>query len=134
MFNDTFKILPKAMDASVLRHKMISQNLANKNTPNYKRKYVSFEEELNKSIDNNSDQDLKLNTNNSKHITNFKNIDEVNPSVKVDDSKSFENDGNNVDEDKEFSLMIQNSMKYTGLSRLMTYSIQRYNTAVRSGR
>ncbi|PWJ96238.1 flagellar basal-body rod protein FlgB [Oceanotoga teriensis] len=134
MFNDTFKILPKAMDASVLRHKMISQNLSNKNTPNYKRKYVSFEEELNKSIDNNSDQDLKLNTNNSKHITNFKNIDEVNPSVKVDDSKSFENDGNNVDEDKEFSLMIQNSMKYTGLSRLMTYSIQRYNTAVRSGR
>ena len=39
--------LEKSLDASWLRNDIISQNIANVDTPNYKRKEVKFEEYLN---------------------------------------------------------------------------------------
>ncbi len=39
-------LLEKALAGSSLRHKVISNNIANINTPGYKRMEVSFEEEL----------------------------------------------------------------------------------------
>ena len=51
LFNRIFdsapiNLLEKALAGSSLRHKVISDNIANINTPGYKRKEVSFEEEL----------------------------------------------------------------------------------------
>ncbi|MDB5102934.1 MAG: flagellar basal-body rod protein FlgB, partial [Fibrobacteres bacterium] len=43
---DTRQMAYKSLDASVLRGKAIAQNLANIETPGYKRKEVNFEEQL----------------------------------------------------------------------------------------
>jgi len=40
-------VLEKSLDAALLRNEAISQNIANVDTPGYKRKTVAFEEYLN---------------------------------------------------------------------------------------
>ncbi len=47
---NTYNLLKKSMDASALRGKVIANNVANINTENYKKLYVTFEETLNDSM------------------------------------------------------------------------------------
>lgn len=132
MFDINFDVLPKAMDASLKKQQTIAQNLANYNTPNYKRKTVAFEEELSKALGNNNE--LKLKTTKARHLNNTLSYKKVQGEVKTQDHTSLRNDGNNVDIDAEVSDMVQNTLKFNGLSRMMTYAINRYSTAIRSVR
>lgn len=132
MFDQNFKVLPVALDYTSKKHKIISQNISNFNTPNYKRKVVSFEDELRKALGKTSN--IALRTNNEKHITNQPSFHNLKPKIIEDKSKSIRNDGNNVDIDVEMSDMIQNSLKYQAYSRLMTYATQRYETVLRGAR
>ncbi|CEP78558.1 MAG TPA: flagellar basal body rod protein FlgB [Defluviitoga tunisiensis] len=133
MFDDiNFNLIPKTLNALSLRHTVISQNISNYNTPGYKRKYVDFESELQKCISENNVLNLK--TNNTKHINNTSSLEIIQATIKEDDSKSLRDDDNNVDPDKEFVSMIENTFKYNTLSRMMTYAIQRYDTAIRGGK
>jgi len=120
------------MDALSLRQNVIAENIANYETPGYKRKYVDFEIELQKAL--NEDSSLTLKVNRDQHINNTLSLEKIQPNIKIDDSKSLRDDGNNVDPDMELIRMIQNTLKYNTLSRLMTYSIQRYETAIRGGK
>ena len=43
----TYNLMKSGLNAAQLRSKTIANNIANINTPNYKRKYVKFEETLN---------------------------------------------------------------------------------------
>ena len=45
-------ILNKSMDALWQRERVIADNIANATTPGYKRKVLSFEEELAQKLDN----------------------------------------------------------------------------------
>ena len=45
-------LLKKSMDASSYRGRVISNNIANYNTPGYKRHYVTFEETLKDNLNN----------------------------------------------------------------------------------
>ncbi|MDD5090603.1 MAG: flagellar basal body protein, partial [Candidatus Wallbacteria bacterium] len=48
--DDTQVVLEKGLDVAALRHQVITQNIANVNTPGYKLKDVSFEDQLNRSL------------------------------------------------------------------------------------
>lgn len=57
--NNHTRLLAKSMDAYALRQRMTSMNVANIDTPGYKRVQVSFEDELQKAeLRGTSDQDL----------------------------------------------------------------------------
>ena len=47
---DYINVLDKAADASWLRNEAISNNIANVDTPNYKRQDVAFETELTRAL------------------------------------------------------------------------------------
>jgi flagellar basal-body rod protein FlgB len=130
--NINFEIIPNTMDALSLRQNVISQNIANYETPGYKRKYVDFENELQKALS--EDSALTLKVNRDQHINNTLSLGKIQPNIQIDDSKSLRDDGNNVDPDVELVRMTQNTLKYNTLSRLMTYAIQRYETAIRGGK
>ena len=49
-YNQTFDILQRGLDCTTLRHQTIANNIANVNTPHYKRKEVTFEGELHRAI------------------------------------------------------------------------------------
>jgi len=63
MFNSLFYTIPAAMNATMLREKIIAHNIANVETPGYKRMDVIFEDELRKVLES---DDLKLKTDSEK--------------------------------------------------------------------
>lgn len=72
-----YGLMKMGLDATELRSRTIANNIANINTPNYKRRYVTFEESLKNEINN-----AKI-------------------EVKVDKDSIVREDGNNVDLENE---------------------------------
>lgn len=92
-FSSNIQRLPQLLDAAELRHRVISHNLANVNTPGYTRQDVKFEEQLAQAIKSRSDLASK-----------------VTPEVADDNSASMRADGNNVDIDREIGQMNKNAI------------------------
>jgi flagellar basal-body rod protein FlgB len=95
------------------RQNVISSNIANINTPNYKTKDLVFENEL-KKVD--EEKDLELYTTNSKHIKAGMDSSNTNE-PKIIDVKGLEeqNDGNNVNLDTQISEMSKNKVVFDAL-------------------
>jgi len=124
LFNANFQIIKSAMDVAMLRQSVSAQNIANAETPGYKRKYVVFEELLKESMK------LQLSTTDSRHIESTQRI--VQPRIEREDSFFYKNDQNGVDVDFEIAQMTANGLRYEVLSRLMSKNIEFYNIVVRS--
>lgn len=128
-----FKALEKALDASWLRNEAISQNIANADTPNYKRKTVEFEEQLNQAL---GESRLQGRRTHERHIPIGKrSIDNVVPKVTEDHKAlSMRLDGNNVDIDNEMASMAKNSIKYNVLVQGLNSGLSRIKYVIGEGR
>ena len=108
---DYINVLEKAADASWLRDQCIANNIANGDTPGYKRQDVDFESVLEKELG----------------YRRFQSMDEKVGNVVLSRLKvgaytdaagfSYRTDRNNVDIENENVLMAQNQLKYQGLMR-----------------
>ncbi|MGQ9856398.1 MAG: flagellar basal body rod protein FlgB [Fervidobacterium sp.] len=127
MFNSNFDTLKTALDVQMKRQELHAQNIANAETPGYKKKYIAFEEYLQA-----SKMKLKLSTTNEKHLPTFPKV--VTAKQITQKSTSLTNDGNNVDIDMEVTEMVKDALRYQVLSRLMSANIDRYNTVIRNTR
>jgi len=113
IFNNS-NLLEKALDVSSLRHQIISNNIANVNTPEYQRKEVKFEKMLEGALDAGAD------------------VNNVKPRVKTDLSEAFGRiDGNNVNLDKEMSDLATNTIKYNALIRQLSSKFQNMQTVLK---
>ncbi len=108
-------ILSKALEATWVRNKAIAENLANVDTPNYKRKDVDFADYLQEAIRKN---DESLNT--------------VKPRVYRDYSGfSYRQDGNNVDLDMEMGFLAENQIRHEILVSQVNYNFRRMNSVLK---
>ncbi|SCY58755.1 MULTISPECIES: flagellar basal body rod protein FlgB [unclassified Butyrivibrio] len=106
---DYINVLDKAADASWLRNEVIANNLANVDTPGYKRQDLNFEDELERALGNSRyvSMDAK--------VAGLKEH-ELRPRVINDYSNfSYRLDKNNVDIDTESVTLAANQIKYQGL-------------------
>ena len=107
--NDSgLQFIKLGLDASALRSKVIANNMANVNTENFKKSYVSFEENLNNEVSK-----FNLKKTNSNHLSG--NLDNSIISVEEDGSTSMRTDGNNVDIDLEKVNQASNTLMYNAL-------------------
>jgi len=114
--------LQKALDASWLRNEVISNNIANVDTPGYKRKTVKFEEFLSSEM-----KTGKI----SKGQTRLKSSDIM---VSQDYSTlSYRSDGNNVDIENEMAELATNSLRYNTLIQKMNGDFQNLRKVIRGG-
>lgn len=106
---DYVRVLDRAADASWLRNEAISNNIANVNTPGYKRQDVAFESVLQKALGHNRYQstDAKVAAAKSKNLSVRTYTDYGNYSYRLD--------GNNVDIENENVMLAENQLKYQGL-------------------
>ncbi|KJS87524.1 MAG: hypothetical protein JM58_04085 [Peptococcaceae bacterium BICA1-8] len=131
--NKTMDILRTSLDAVSLRHKTISNNIANINTPNYKRQLVNFEEELGKHLLN-SQKITPLRKTNPQHITSEnRDYSVIKPEVK-EDKAILRTDGNNVDIDLELSILAENTVKFNVLSQTINGKFSQLKSVIRGGR
>jgi flagellar basal-body rod protein FlgB len=115
-------LVQRALDASSLSHSVIANNIANVDTPGFKRSEVVFNEQLKSAIQarQNESSQLGLATTDPRHIAldGVPALSSIQPKVTTDLSSSLRNDGNNVDIDTEVSLLAQNTVWYQTLSQI----------------
>ncbi|MDN5078191.1 flagellar basal body rod protein FlgB [Aliarcobacter butzleri] len=92
------------------KQKVISSNIANVNTPNYKTKDLVFEEELDK---NSNMLQLKRTTNN--HMYNLDFTQSSNQKLIQVPGLVEQNDGNNVNLDSQMSEQSKNKILFDGI-------------------
>ncbi|QKF72577.1 flagellar proximal rod protein FlgB [Aliarcobacter faecis] len=89
------------------RQKVISSNIANINTPNYKTKELVFDDELNLSMKNS----LQMNQTNTKHMKNVDIASNLsNPRLVEVKGLQEQNDGNNVNLDSQLGEQSKNKV------------------------
>ena len=101
-----YDLLKKALDVSSVRRDVISNNLANINTKNFKRSDVKFESFLNSEIGA-----VNLKTTNDKHIS----LENGYYRIVQDKGTTMRRDGNNVDLDIEKANQAANTLMYNAL-------------------
>ena len=118
MFNQT-NIIGLALDATWKRNQVISENIANVDTPGYKRKDVSFENYLEKAI----------RTTDTDSVTQ---LNRVQARVYTDNSHlSYRKDGNNVDVDTEMVSLAENQVRYNTMISQVNYDFQRLKAVIK---
>ena len=124
-------ILEKSLNATWLRNDVIAQNIANDDTPMYKRKDVAFEDVLNASVNK-----LEAKVTNKRHIPfNTGNIDNIQPQITESNSDvSMRIDGNNVDIDNEMASLAKNTIKYNTLVQMINGSYSKIKNVISEGR
>ncbi|MBO5302598.1 MAG: flagellar basal body rod protein FlgB [Lachnospiraceae bacterium] len=118
-------VLNKAADASWLREETIANNIANADTPGYKRKDVNFESALRTELGN-----MKYNTLDSK-VDNVS-LSRLNVSTYVDASNySYRIDKNNVDIDTENVELASEQIRYSALTDSITQEFSRLKSVIK---
>lgn len=117
-------VLNKAADAANTRNEIITNNLANVDTPNYKRKDVSFENYLEQELLGGNPLEERIAEVNT-HLADFGGF------IYTDSSSlSYRLDGNNVDVDTEEAMLAENQIRYNTLVSLIGQEYARYKTVL----
>lgn len=123
----------KTLDAVWTRNEVIAQNIANVDTPGYKRRTVAFEEYLDDALDKDG---FKGFTTDKRHIQIGGGSLE-NAKIKI--TKEYKNlstrlDGNNVDIESEMASLAKNNIRYNTLVQSISGGYQRLKSVISEGR
>lgn len=138
MFNNTtfgksLDILQRTMDVSLLRREVISNNIANAETPNFKRTDVAFEASLARALRTENSTPFKMKLTHEKHIPNDRKVSykTIKPRRILDFQSQTDNNGNNVDIEKEMMDVVKNQMRYQLMTQSVSKQFQKINMVVR---
>lgn len=124
-------LLHKALDGTWLRDKAINHNISNVNTPNYKRLEVNFQDKLKLAMK--KGQEDKLVKTHKKHLPISKEIDDLEPTIKIDKGHSYRFDKNNVNIDTESAELAKNTIMYNALADQMGREFERIKNVIIEG-
>ncbi len=119
MFDST-NALQTGLNACTLRNQVISNNIANADTPNFKASNVEFEEYVNAAMD---DEDLVEKIGSG----------EISAQVVTDTDTTMRADGNNVDIENEMSRLAENNIQYYALLEKLNSEFSQLRTAIMEG-
>lgn len=117
ILNDAINtILVKQMDASTLRQQVIADNIANVNTPGFKKSAVNFQHQLRAALDGNF---MGMKTTNKRHINDGSpdKLEELAPEVIKTGGTAMKAGLNNVDLDEEMVNLAANTLMYQFAAR-----------------
>lgn len=125
-----FTMLEGGLDASSLRQKALADNIANVDTPGFKRSDVDFDSVLQAALKNKDTGDITLKRTSSRH---FPGTGMVSGNFVIqDNSTTFRNDGNNVDIDLEMTRLAENTLQYNALSSALTSQLGMLRQVIQS--
>lgn len=115
-------VLQQAADASWLRNSIISNNIANVDTPNYKRQDVQFETYLIEQLAGGDTMDSYV---------DGMDLSTLEPTIYTDNANlSYRLDGNNVDIDTENAEFAKNQIKYNVMTDAISQEFSRIKTVL----
>lgn len=149
-------LLELGLDGASLRQKALANNIANVNTPDYKRKDVDFISTLKSIVDKSNNQlaevshkladlanlslkstNISLKTTDESHLkgaNSIKSSQSIKPfkQITVLDT-SYRNDGNNVDIDVEMAELAKNNIYYNTLAQQINERFKNLNDVITKG-
>lgn len=128
---DKIDLYKKALDWAWKRNEIISNNIANADTPGYKAKDLNFEAFLQKSL--NQEESLELVTTDERHIKESSSSPDNSVEV-LDSSLQMRLDQNTVDIEQEMGKLLQNSLYFDGVSLQLSREINKWKTVIKEGR
>ena len=124
---DYINVLGKAADGAWARNEALANNLANVNTPGYKRKDVSFETELRHAL-----KASKYKSLDAKVADANLHLDRLEPRAYTDiPNWSYRMDKNNVDIDTENVELASNQIKYNGIVTSLDNEFKNLKTVIK---
>jgi flagellar basal-body rod protein FlgB len=135
MFPDdlTTAVLTQAMAGYSARNTAIANNIANADTPDYKRVDVSFESALADAVDADRER-LKMDVGSSISAIDgsdvTRQVDEVAPKVMSTDTTTMRVDGSNVDPDDEMARLSANQLASSTVVSLLDKRFSQFRTAI----
>lgn len=125
-------LLTYTLDALSLRQRVTANNIANVNTPGFKRGTVPFEAELRRAIDMSRSTLLPSRTH-PRHLLP-KSYTPQAPSVVVDRSTTIRNDGNNVDIEREVAQQAKDALLYQAVISQVNRRFGALRSVIHDGR
>ena len=130
--NQSINLLERSLDASSLRQKVLSNNIANIDTPNFKRSDVAFETVLRNTLEGNT---LSGRRTDERHIAiGTSSSSEVLPEVYTERNTTLRNDGNNVDIDSEMTSLATNQIQFNALVQQINHHLGLMKYAISEGK
>ncbi|NUK29111.1 flagellar basal body rod protein FlgB [Parageobacillus sp. VR-IP] len=128
LFSHTIKMLEQGLDYAALREKVIANNIANADTPNYKAKDVQFKAELVRAM-----HSLEAKRTNPKHLPFSHSMNEKFV-VATKGNLVYNHNGNDVDIDREMSNLAENQIYYNALIERLSGNLTTLKTVIRGGK
>ncbi|MCA0754029.1 flagellar basal body rod protein FlgB [Paenibacillus sp. N4] len=126
-----FGRLESAVYAAEMRQRVISNNVANADTPHFKRSEVLFEELLEQAAGGLQPQHLSGKRTDEKHrAIGISSANLPFPKVKTDKTTAMNNNENNVDIDREMSLLAKNQLSYNLYVQQINHEVRMMRTAI----
>ncbi|MEW5813887.1 MAG: flagellar basal body rod protein FlgB [Spirochaetota bacterium] len=132
-FGKTIDLLHRSMDVAMLRRDVISNNIANTDTPNFKRSTVNFESELKRALESEKVKAMPAFVTDPRHMPFFRAVDyrTVKPRVLLDYLTTAKNNGNNVDIEEEMMNSLENQLNYDLMTRTLSFQFSQVNLVLR---
>ncbi|OGI02702.1 MAG: flagellar basal-body rod protein FlgB [Candidatus Melainabacteria bacterium GWF2_37_15] len=121
------QITSLALDGLSERHKAITSNIANSNTPGYMKVDVAFEGQLNKILESEEAKEQNKEIKNPIGYSSFK------PSLIISNDPAQSANGNNVNVEMEMAELAKNGMKYNALAALQAKAFKGLSDVIMGG-
>ena len=128
----TIDIGSRALSAASLRHEVLSNNIANVNTPYFRRSHVRFEDLLKQELGLDDNPLMKVVRTHDRHMPiAFRG--KARPVIEQDATTNMRLDGNNVDIDIEMAEVAKNQLYYSALATALGGQISKLKSVINSG-
>lgn len=123
------EVLRQALNAAALRQQVVAHNIANVNTPGFRRQSVRFEEQLQRAR---SRAAVAGRTTHPRHVP--VGVQPVAPPrVVTERSTVMRNDGNNVDVEREMAVLAAAETQYAALTQVVAARYRMLRSAISQG-
>ena len=134
MNSPNFNYLPRGMEAATIRQEVLAHNIANVNTPNYKKNNLVFETLLAQEIYGEVTKGkLQISRTRDAHLPFVKRNRVAMPTVVQDHQTLMRFDDNNVDIDIEMATLAKNQIYFNALATQMKGYVEKLKNAISSG-
>lgn len=127
-FGATVDLLGNAIAGADAEHAAIANNIANVNTPGYRRESVSFKDALAQAEGDGQNGDLTMISNDDRDLGG--DAAGFAPKMQIDAVDRMRADGSNVDVDQEMAQLSQNSSYGQTMSQLLQVQFMRLREAI----
>ena len=132
MNSPTFDYMQRGLQAATLRHEVISDNIANVNTPRFKRSSVIFEDLLAKELEPEPAGKLQMVRTHDRHMP-VPVHKKAEAAIQLENDDTMRVDGNNVDIDVEMANLAKNQLYYNALATQLKGHVRKLKDVISSG-